>query len=129
MGDTLTHLQSITAIKILFQKTYELLELGGKFIISFRDLTKELDGTSRFLPVKSDDKRILTCFLEYFFDYVMVNDLLHEKENGKWIQKISAYKKIRISECEVISILESCGFLIESSETINRMIHIVSGKQ
>ncbi len=128
MGDTITHLLSSSEIEKLFQKSYGLLVPGGKLIISYRDLTVPLEGVSRFLPVKSDENRILTCFLEYFDNFVLVYDLLHEKENGEWIQKISAYKKLRVSENEIITILKNCGFEIDSSETINRMVHIVAKK-
>jgi len=129
MGDTITHLSSSSDIKKLFQKSFSILIPQGKLIISFRDLTVPLEGVNRFLPVKSDDTRILTCFLEYFDNFVMVHDLLHEKESGQWTQKISSYKKLRISENKLITILKDCGFRIDSSEIINRMVHIIAVKE
>ena len=57
-----------------------------------------LTGTARFLPVRADDQRILTCFLEYGPSHVTVHDLLHEREaGGAWRLQTSAYRKLRLS--------------------------------
>jgi 2-polyprenyl-3-methyl-5-hydroxy-6-metoxy-1,4-benzoquinol methylase len=129
MGDTVTHLENITELEELFHKCFNVLNNNGKLIISFRDLSKELAGTDRFIPVKSDESRILTCFLEYFDDHVIINDLIHERENNGWIQKISSYKKLRLSEKQVQSILLKYKFKILFSETINRMVYITAVKE
>ncbi len=84
MGDTLTHLDSIEVVKQLIGQWAALLPAGGRIALSFRDLTEELTGEQRFIPVKADDERIHTCFLEYSEGYVRVYDQLLEKrgENG-----------------------------------------------
>jgi SAM-dependent methyltransferase len=128
MGDTLTHLESIENVRQLFEEITSHLVPGGKVVLSFRDLTTELKHEQRFLPVKSDDQRILTCFLEYFPDHVMVHDILYENENGKWIQKVSAYPKLRLSEKKVIDMLADAGIQTERVETINRMVYIFGTK-
>jgi len=43
----------------------ELLTEGGKLILSFRDYSTALLGNLRFIPVKSDDAKILTCCVDY----------------------------------------------------------------
>jgi len=53
----------------------------------------ELINTQRFIPVKSDDNKILNCILEYDNDKVKVTDLLHEKTPKGWKQKESSYFK------------------------------------
>lgn len=128
MGDTITHLNNLSDVELILQKSCNALNEKGRFIISFRDLTIPLAGVERFLPVKSDENRILTCFLEYFDNHVMVHDLLHEKDNGRWTQKISAYKKLRISGDEMKGMLTAAGFDVVSSEVINRMIYITAVK-
>jgi len=40
--------------------------------LSFRDLTPDLTGLNRFIPVRSDPDRIMTCFLEYEPETVIV---------------------------------------------------------
>mgnify|MGYP003595883978 CR=1 FL=1 len=75
---------------------------------------------------KSDDTRILTCFLEYFPGYAVVNDLLHEKRNGAWVQKVSAYRKLRISEEEMRRMLAEGGFDVIGSQTVSRMIYLTA---
>lgn len=129
MGDTITHLNNKSDIELILQKSCNALNEKGQLIISFRDLTVPLTGTDRFLPVKSDDDRILTCFLEYFDGHVMVHDLLHEKDSGRWTQKVSSYKKLRISGDEMEGLLTSAGFDIVSSEVINRMIYVTAVKK
>jgi hypothetical protein len=128
MGDTIAHLTSQDDLDILFKKTFQKLEVSGKLILSFRDYTKTLEGDNRFIPVKSDENKILTCFIEYFSDYVIVTDLLHENLNGKWFQKISSYKKLRLSPDGVINSLTKCGFMIDSTQNIYRMTHIIALK-
>jgi 2-polyprenyl-3-methyl-5-hydroxy-6-metoxy-1,4-benzoquinol methylase len=128
MGDTLTHFPSIDALKYLVQGVAELLIPNGKFIVSFRDLTVEVQGVARFIPVKSDENRIFTCFLEYFPDHVMVHDIIHEKEKNVWVQKISAYPKLRISEKSINEIAMKNQLVNISSETVNRMIYLIFEK-
>jgi hypothetical protein len=129
MGDTLTHLERLSTVEKFIAAISQHLVRGGKVILSFRDLTRELKGEQRFIPVKSDDSRILTCFLEYFPDRVLVHDILQEKTSDGWAQKISAYPKLRISEGDVMDLLIKNDFQINSTETINRMIYIVAEKK
>ena len=78
MGDTLTHLPSKDSVQKLFTDVFEKLAAGGVFVLTYRDLTGELAGTDRFLPVQADDTRIMTCFLEYkSSDAVTVHDLVY----------------------------------------------------
>jgi 2-polyprenyl-3-methyl-5-hydroxy-6-metoxy-1,4-benzoquinol methylase len=128
MGDTITHLSEKSDIKALFGNCNKILNNDGVLVLSFRDMSNPLEGVNRFIPVKSDDTRILTCFLEYFDRFVTVHDLLHEKVNGAWIQKVSSYNKIRISEDEMEQLLKESGFTITSIETINRMVYITAKK-
>jgi hypothetical protein len=128
MGDTLTHLASKEEVGQLIGTASKKLADKGKLVFSFRDLTVNLVDEQRFIPVKSDENRILTCFLEYFPDYVNVFDLLYEKQDGKWTQKVSCYPKIRISAAFIESLLTANGFHLLSSEVINRMVYVVAQK-
>jgi len=128
MGDTLTHLTDIQSVEDLIENAYNELTDKGKIALSFRDLTFELKGRARFIPVKSDDNRIFTCFLEYRPDSVNVNDIIHEKIDGQWIQKISSYEKIKISEDIIKEILIDKGFEIEFFEKNNGIITIIGSK-
>lgn len=128
MGDTLTHLESYEHVASLVQLAEKKLMRGGKLILSFRDLTNKLVGEQRFIRVRSDDNRILTCFLEYFPDRVMVHDILHEKVDGVWQQRVSAYPKLRLDESMVTTLLQRHYLKIISSQTINRMICLIAEK-
>jgi SAM-dependent methyltransferase len=128
MGDTLTHLPDKTSIDKLFVNTFNILAENGLFILSFRELTFELEGEKRFIPVKSDSERILTCFLEYFPEFVRVHDILHEfnPKTGRWDQKISWYPKLRISKSEIENALLKAGFQIVFSEIMKGFVTIIS---
>lgn len=128
MGDTITHLESKNHVEKLLEKISEHLNPAGKVVISFRELTMELKGEERFIPVKSDDTKILTCFLEYFPNRVMVHDILHEFRSGRWIQKASAYPKLRLSEAFVRDTLERYNIKTLSNEKINGMLYLVGQK-
>ena len=93
MGDTLTHLQSLEEVQQLLENTYAALTRNGILILSFRDMTHELSGLDRFIPVRSDSNRIFTCFLEYEARHVMVHDIVYEKQKGQWKMKKSAFRK------------------------------------
>ena len=128
MGDTVTHLANMSSVSELIREVERILEPGGKIVFSFRDLSTELKEERRFIHVKSDDTRILTCFLEYFSDHVMVHDILYEKQNNAWVQKVSAYPKLRLSEKTITNLLSDHNLKIIKSETINGMTHLIGQK-
>lgn len=129
MGDTISHFSSVEEIRKIIRTIYSKLTDSGKLGLSFRDYSIALNDENRFIPVKSDDHQILTCFLEYSDDKVNVTDLLYVNENGKWIQKVSSYQKMRITEMLIKELLIAQGFNIESCETINRLVYIIASKK
>jgi hypothetical protein len=128
MGDTLTHLESIKKAQTLFDKIYAALESGGRLVLSFRNLTVELRELDRFIPVKSDDHAIFTCFLEYEKDTVKVHDIIYEKKNTRWVLKKSFFRKLRISPAWTRNFLQSIGFRLEFDNEENGMITIIARK-
>lgn len=126
MGDTLTHLNAKEDVSEIIKKVPENLAEGGKFIISYRDLSQPLSGAGRFIPVRSDDSKILTCFLEYNADFVEVFDILYLKNGDKWHQQVSSYKKLLLPETWVKEQLLSAGFTVAGCETIHGMKHIIA---
>ena len=110
MTDTLAHLSSRSEAARLIDTAFALLEEDGTFVVTFRDQSVELRGTDRFLPVRSDENTILTCFLEYGPEIVTVHDLVHKRENGGWRLLKSAYRKLRLTVGEVEALLGASGF-------------------
>jgi 2-polyprenyl-3-methyl-5-hydroxy-6-metoxy-1,4-benzoquinol methylase len=82
MGDTITHLPDFGAVDKLVERASVELPPGGMLVITFRDYSVPLRGEQRFIPVRSDEARILTCFLEYEPEAVLVHDILHERTAG-----------------------------------------------
>ena len=127
MGDTLTHLPDKESVTHLFAGVEESLQRGGKFIATFRDYTEPLVGDKRFIPVKSDSKRILTCFLEYFSDHVAVHDLLHERDDSStWQLRVSAYRKLKLSPAWVSAALQARGFSVHVESGSAGMVRVVA---
>ena len=54
----------------------------------------ELD---RFIPVRSNENTIFTCFLEFEKENVKVHDIIYEKNKDQWVLKKSVFQKLRIS--------------------------------
>lgn len=129
MGDTLTHLNSRDEVRKLMNTVYPVLEEQGLFILGFRDLTPELKELDRFITVKSDSKRIFTCFLEFEKKQVKVHDILYEAADNKWNIKKSFYRKLRISEQWTNECLRDAGFTIEKLDNQNGMLTILARKR
>ncbi len=110
MTDTLLHLDSKATVCALFRKIFASLENHGRFIATFRDLSVELSALERFIPVKSDNSSIMTCFLEYEPETVKVHDLVYKKENDQWTCHKSFYRKLRLSSDWVLEQLSEAGF-------------------
>lgn len=127
-GDTISHLESFDQLDKLIKDCYDSLTKNGQLILTFRDYSVALTDTQRFIPVKSDDNRILTCIIDYFDTKITVTDLLYEKIDGVWTQKISSYNKLRLKSDYVIKRAEETGFSVSYNENIHRMIHLILKK-
>lgn len=115
MGDTLTHLRDRSDVSNLFQSVARALKPGGTFVVTYRDLASgELFGLDRFIPVRSDDRRVMTCFLEYeTAETVVVHDLINVRDDdGKWTLHKSSFRKLRIPFEWIVNELSGSGLLV-----------------
>jgi hypothetical protein len=102
---------------------------GGVFAATFRDYaSRTLQGDKRFILVRADADRIMTCFLEYAEHEVSVHDVLNEREQDQWRQKISSYPKLRLAPEWVESTLMELGLEIRRDTTASGMARIVATK-
>jgi SAM-dependent methyltransferase len=125
MGDTLTHLDSNATVLRLISEVTSALDTGGIFVVTFRDYSTTLTGTQRFIPVRSDNDRILTCFLEYTDSHVMVHDVLHERAGQNWKMQISSYQKLRLAPDWLVLNLKLLGFAVRREPGVSGMVRIV----
>ena len=128
MGDTLAHLNAFKNVQALLDKVHAALECRGRLILSFRNTTQELVGLDRFIPVRSDDTTIFTCFLEFEKDTIIVHDMVYEKMNTQWALKKSVYRKLRIAPDWVQNYLHRIGFTIDFYDEKNGIIYIIARK-
>lgn len=110
MGDTLPHLASEDDVREALRAVHERLRPDGRFVASFRDLSAELKGPERVIPVRAEADRILTCFLEPRADRVTVTDILHERVAGTWRMRASTYQKLRLTPRWLEGALREAGF-------------------
>lgn len=97
MGDTLTHLADLGTVRELARRIAACLAPGGQFAATFRDYSNPPHGEARFIPVRADDERVLTCFLEAHATHMQVHDLLHERVDGGWKTRVGSYRKLRLA--------------------------------
>lgn len=109
MGDTLTHLGSPEDVERLIRAVASALRPGGSFLATFRDYRSLPSGEGRFIPVRSDDTRIHTCFLEELPGHVRVHDLIHERTGEQWQMRVSSYLKLRLSPDDVVAWAAAAG--------------------
>jgi SAM-dependent methyltransferase len=126
MGDTLTHLDSLGTVRRLVASVRERIAPGGRFMVTYRDLSLELTGPDRILPVRSDDRTIFTCFLEYTPDRVNVHDIVHVRADGGWQMKASVYPKLRLARSTFEQWLRGAGFEIEHADTVRGLAELVA---
>jgi SAM-dependent methyltransferase len=115
MGDTLTHLPAQSDVARLFRSVAHALKPGRTFLITYRDLASvELFGLDRFIPVSNDDRRVMTCFLEYeSAETVVVHDLIYLRDDdGNWKLHKSSYRKLRLPAAWVVAELLASGLSI-----------------
>ena len=128
MGDTITHLESRAATLDLLRASSKALVPGGALIITYRDLSSELHGVDRFIPVQSDDDRVMTCFLEFDQDEsVMVHDLVYSKEQAGWNFEKSSYRKLRLAVDWLEDAMTNVGFQV-SRGTAGRLVRLLGKK-
>ena len=58
----------------------------------------------------------------------MVHDILHEWQSGTWIQKVSCYPKLRLSEAYMIEALDRNKIKLLSTQRISGMIYLIGQK-
>lgn len=129
MGDTITHLEDRAAVLNLFRAISTTLAAGGVFVLTYRDLSDPLYETDRFIPVQSDDHRIMTCFLEFDQpETVMVHDLVHTRGAAGWQFEKSCYRKLRLPLDWLERALLDSGFTVTRGQA-GRLLRLISIKQ
>ena len=128
MGDTLTHLRSIDDVRGLFRKVADVLSPNGRLVLSWRDLSAPPEGLDRFIPLRQDDERIMTCFLEDQGATVQVHDLVYVQNQNGWQLQKSAYSKLKLSPSWVESTLEEVGLNSSHQQNIRGMTLLAAKK-
>jgi SAM-dependent methyltransferase len=129
MGDTLVHLPDVSTVERLLDDVCESLTPGGRFIYSIRDYFSVVpEGADRFVPIRSSETQIFTCFLDYRDDVVHVHDVLHEKGPAGWRMSISDYRKLRLDTANIDARLVQGGLQMTGRRLADGMLLGVAEK-
>jgi SAM-dependent methyltransferase len=126
MGDTLTHLPSMAAVERLIEYAASVLADDGRLVLGLRDLTGELTGIDRALPVRLEENRIMLTFLEYHPEFVQVHDMVLQRDGSEWRLSKSAYPKLRIPIDHLQGLLQSHDLVIDGVSNERGMYHLVA---
>jgi len=130
MGDTLTHLPSREQVRHFFKDVLDRLSRDGIFVITYRDLTSELTGTERFIPVRSDEEKVMICFLEFEnSESMLVHDLVHLRGADGGVLEKSCYRKLRLPQSWVSQELKDAGFRVVSEGLTGRFTTLIARKE
>ena len=113
-GDTVAHLADLPAVRSLCRRTFHALEPGGVWFISSRDHSLVLEGDARFLLIRADETRSMTCFVEDAGERVRVTDLIHARGPAGTTLQSHSYWKLRVSPGTLTAELLAAGFRVES---------------
>ena len=125
MGDTLSHLERVADLDRLFQGVASRLVLGGRLVLSFRDLSGELRDLDRVIPVGAWDDLVVTCFLEYEDASVKVHDLVWVRQPDGWRLRKGMYRKLRLAPARVAERMIAAGFAVERHDAPNGLVVLV----
>lgn len=124
MGDTLTHLPDAAAVDALLDAVAAALAPGGRFVATFRDYSSPLEGDRRFILVRSDDTRVLTCFLEYAPATVVVHDVLHERASDGWSMRVGHYTKLRLDVARLVDRMQAARLTVRREAGARGMVRL-----
>lgn len=125
MGDTLSHLEREADLDRVFQGVAGRLVVGGRIVLSFRDLSGELRDLDRAIPVGAWDDLVMTCFLEYEATTVKVHDLIWVRQPDGWRLRKGMYHKLRLAPARVAARLRDAGFAVERHDAPGGMVVLV----
>jgi SAM-dependent methyltransferase len=129
LGDTLTHLASLSEVEQLFGDAAASLRSDGRLVLTFRDYSRPATGDARFVPVRSDADRIQTCFLETLPEHMLVHDIVHERDGSAWRMTVSSYRKLRLSPATVESALRKAGLQPTTTAGPRGMVRITASRR
>jgi SAM-dependent methyltransferase len=125
MGDTLSHLECEADLARVFDGVAARLRVGGRFVLTFRDLSSALHDLDRVIPIYASDDAVMTCFLEYEPSTVKVHDLIWVRQHDGWQFRKGVYRKLRLAPEAVIGLLERTGFAVDRHRAPAGMVALV----
>lgn len=127
-GDTITHLPGEDAVDRLIRQCARELAFGGTLVISCRDYSAGLCGSSDVIPVRQDPGRVFLCRLEYLPATVRVTDILYTRESGRWERHAGTYPKLRIASRTLGAMVTGAGLEVAECGSCDGTITVIGKK-
>jgi hypothetical protein len=127
MGDTSAPVPGTDAVGKLFADSYQALGAGGWIVLTVRDLTPAAAGLDRFIPVRSDTDRIMTCWESP--EGVVVRDLLYVRNGSDWALRKSSDRKPRLARKWVCEELTAVGLRVKRNKQAGRLWSATAAKE
>lgn len=129
MGDTLTHLENPEQVEWLLEEISRALSSHGRFVATFRDYSVAANDVQRFIPVRSDANRILTCFLEEHPEHILVHDIIHERQADSWHLRVSSYPKLRLVPADLAETLRKHALRVRIGKGPRGLVQLEASKR
>lgn len=110
LGDSILSLERAAEVEKMLTDLMACLQQQATVVVGFRSLLQPLTGVDRAIPVRLDDDRLWTTFLEYEQEHVVVNDQLFVKDVDGWRMEKGSYKKLRLDPQCVVDQFHLLGF-------------------
>ncbi len=101
----------------------------ARYVMNVGNEPIEQHALERFIPVRSDANTIMTCFLEYEPESVVVHDLIYTRQNEQWTLHKSSYRKLRLALSWLVTQLQLAGFALDIQESHRGMWFLVVRKK
>ncbi|HEU5076272.1 MAG TPA: class I SAM-dependent methyltransferase, partial [Polyangiaceae bacterium] len=127
LGDTLTHLESTSAVRQLLASAARHLKPEGRLALSYRDSSAfSAEGVARFIPVARDRARVMYCLLEPIdATYLRVTDIVTEVTDDGLQTRLGEYLKLRLARATLIDWALGAGLGLESEDVEQGMTSLV----
>lgn len=125
-GDTVSHLDSWSDVRAFFGNVARSLAIGGDFLLASRDHSRVYEGDDRFLLIRGDALRTMTCFVEDEGEHVRVTDVVHSQDSAAApvTMRVSSYRKLRVAPNSLIAALAASGFSLVRALELANGVHV-----
>jgi glycine/sarcosine N-methyltransferase len=112
MGNTLPHFPDVDKLGQAFQKFYNMLSLGGIFVIQVLNYDEILKKKERIISIKEIGDKIFVRFYDYHKHTLTFNIMIIKRSGGKLEHSLISTEHIPLSYITLKYLADACKFSI-----------------